>query len=101
MRRVTAGIDPAMDATSTRYGEQFGASLSVTTQAGQAFSAAAASPIGHSPRNPLSQATLDSKFHNCATRVLSETASEALATALRSLATAPSLRAIAALARSA
>ena len=98
MRRVTAAIDPAMDAASTNYGEQFGASLTVATCDGHRFSASAATPTGHSPRNPLPDATLAAKFHRCATRVLSQSAAAALAEALRDLRNARSLREVTALA---
>ncbi len=98
MRRVTTSIDPMMDAASTHYGEQFGASLTVATCDGHRFSASAIAPLGHSPRNPLPAATLEAKFHNCASRVLRPSAAAALADALQDLPNARSLREITALA---
>lgn len=70
MARIHVAPDPAGEASASNLGEQFGASVSVTTTDGRSVCAKIDRPLGGGPETPLPRSLLEAKFMNCAGRVL-------------------------------
>ena len=75
---------------TAHYPREFNCRMQVRTRDGQSFVAAVAHPKGH-PRNPLTDAEVDAKFHALAAEVLSLHEREAALQQLWTFDTAPSL----------
>ena len=96
MRRVRVAADPHGDAGSTRYGDQFGARLSIITVDGERLKARTDAPLGLG--TSLSPAVIASKFLTCADRSMPPATAVRLYDAICSIDRARSMRAVAAIA---
>jgi 2-methylcitrate dehydratase PrpD len=91
LERTEIVADPELDAL---YPEKFPARVTIEMEDGQRHEAAVMYPKGD-PRNPLSAAELDAKFHDNAGALVTEGEARSLAEAIRALPAATSVRELA------